>query len=88
MSKAATIQARIDLSLKRQADIILRKVGLTASQAINALYAQIVLHKGMPFELKIPSDITLQAIYELERGGGKTFSNFQDLINEAGSMNA
>lgn len=82
MSKTATIQARINGKLKRQADIILYKIGLTASQAINTFYAQIVLHKGMPFELKIPSDTTFQAIHELENGKGKNFSNFHEMIKD------
>ena len=88
MSKAATVQARVDVKLKKQADIILHRIGLSASQAINALYAQIVLRKGIPFELRIPSDVTLQAIHELESGGGKVFSNFHDMINDLDSINA
>lgn len=82
MGKAATVQARVDSKLKKQADIILHHVGLTSSQAINALYAQIVLRRGMPFELKIPSDVTLKAMHELEQGGGKKFSNFHDMIHD------
>jgi DNA-damage-inducible protein J len=88
MNKAATVQARIDFNLKQQADMILHRIGLSASQAINALYAQIVLRKGIPFELRIPSDITLQAIHELENGGGEIFSNFHDMINDLENMSA
>ncbi len=82
MNKAAIVQARIDAKLKQQADFILHSLGLSASQAINALYAQIVLQQGIPFELKIPNNITLQAIHELENGGGKTFSSFQEMTED------
>lgn len=83
MTKAATVQARIEAKLKKQADSILKKIGISASQAINALYAQIVLRKGIPFELKIPSDTTQKAIDELENGKGKHFANFNEILNDA-----
>lgn len=82
MAKVTTIQARIEPQLKEQADAILKKIGLTASQAINALYAQIIMHKGLPFELKIPNQETLAARDELEKGGGKTFKNFKDMLED------
>lgn len=82
MSKAATVQVRIEPELKEMGDAILKKIGLTASQAVNALYAQIVMRKGMPFELKIPNRLTKAAIYELEQGGGKSFSSFKDMIDD------
>lgn len=82
MSKATTVQARIEPELKEMGDAILKKIGLTASQAINALYAQIVMRKGLPFELKIPNRATKAAMQELEQGGGKSFSSFQDMIDD------
>ena len=88
MSKTATVQARINANLKRQAEVILHCVGLTASHAINVLYAQIVMRKGIPFELKIPNDVTMQAIHELESGGGESFSNFQEMIQDLDDKDA
>lgn len=82
MSKATTVQARIQPELKEMGDEILKKIGITASQAINALYAQIVMRKGLPFELKIPTKETKAAMDELERGGGQSFSSFQSMIDD------
>ena len=82
MSRAATVQARIQPELKEMGDAILKKIGITASQAINALYAQIILRKGIPFELKIPNKATKHAMDELERGGGKSYSSFQAMIDD------
>ena len=87
MSKATTIQARIQPELKEMGDAILKKIGITASQAINALYAQIVMRKGLPFELKIPNPETKAAMYELEQGGGKTFTSFQAMIDDLDNDN-
>ena len=83
MPKAATVQARVEIKLKKQADSVLKKIGLNASQVINALYAQIVMRKGIPFELKIPSEDTKNAINELESGKGKRFSTFEDMFDDA-----
>jgi len=82
MSKAATIQARIEPKLKKQADMVLKKLGISASQVINALYAQIAMRKGIPFELRIPTKDTINAIDELEQNGGKRFSNFKAMLDD------
>lgn len=82
MTRATTVQARIEPALKEMGDAILKKIGITASQAINALYAQIVMRKGLPFELKIPNRATQAAMDELEHGGGKSFPTFQAMIND------
>lgn len=37
------------------AENILSQLGTSPSNAIQVLYGQIVLQKGMPFELKLPS---------------------------------
>jgi len=88
MTKAATVQARVDMKLKKQADTVLKKIGISASQVINALYAQIVMRKGIPFELRIPSKETLNAINELESGKGKRFSSFKAMIDDAENEDA
>lgn len=54
MAKETTVRARMDESLKAEAEEILRQLGLTTSQAINLYFSQIVLHRGMPFEVRIP----------------------------------
>lgn len=51
---ATTVSARIDSDLKARAEAIMDAIGISHSAAINALYSQIVLRRGMPFELKIP----------------------------------
>jgi DNA-damage-inducible protein J len=81
--KAATIQARIEPDLKERVDSILKKLGITSSQAVSALYAQIDLHDGLPFELKIPNRATQKARQELESGGGKSFKNFKAMLEDA-----
>lgn len=53
-AKSATLYARIDPSVKTEAENILASLNMTASGAINLFYKQIVLHKGLPFEVRLP----------------------------------
>jgi DNA-damage-inducible protein J len=56
MAKETTVRARIDEELKEEAEVILRQLGLTTSQAINIYFSQIALRKGLPFDVVIPVD--------------------------------
>ncbi|MGQ3888598.1 type II toxin-antitoxin system RelB/DinJ family antitoxin [Legionella sp. CNM-1927-20] len=56
---------------------------ITPSQAINAFYAQVVLCRGMPFELKLPNKISREAIEELENGGGRRFLSFKSMSDDS-----
>lgn len=87
MAKSANLYARIEPDVKEQAEAILSALGIPASNAITIFYKQIILQRGLPFEVKIPaarttdvsvlSDAEVDA--ELEKGyadmkGGRTKS--------------
>ena len=55
MAKSANLYARIEPDLKEQAESILSALGIPASNAITMFYKQIILQKGLPFEVK-PGD--------------------------------
>ncbi|MEE0742492.1 MAG: type II toxin-antitoxin system RelB/DinJ family antitoxin [Emergencia sp.] len=55
MAKTSAVYARIDTNLKDSAEEILFQLGISPSSAIQMLYSQIVLKKGMPFDLRLPS---------------------------------
>ena len=67
MHKAATINTRIDPELKIKAENILHKVGLTSAEAVRLFYMQVCLHKGLPFEVKIPNKETLKAMSDADK---------------------
>jgi len=58
MSKSATVRARIEPRLKRDAEKLFERLGLSTSQAISLFFRQVTLHKGLPFEVAIPSPTT------------------------------
>ncbi|MDZ7665575.1 MAG: type II toxin-antitoxin system RelB/DinJ family antitoxin [Desulfotignum sp.] len=51
MGKTATIQTRVDPAVKHNAQIILKKLNISMSEAISMYLSQITLHHGIPFEL-------------------------------------
>lgn len=55
MANTTVVYARIDTKLKESAENILGQLGISPSSAIQMLYSQIVLTKGMPLDLHLPS---------------------------------
>lgn len=55
MANTSAIYARIDTGLKENAEKILSQLGISPSSAIQMLYSQIVLTRGLPLNLYLPS---------------------------------
>jgi len=54
-AKSANLYARIEPEVKEQAESILSILGIPTSSAINMFYKQIILQRGLPFDVRIPS---------------------------------
>lgn len=54
-AKTANLYARIEPDVKEQAESILSALGIPASNAITMFYKQIILNRGLPFEVKLPT---------------------------------
>lgn len=70
MTKDAYITARVDKQLKAKADKVLRSIGVSTTELITMTLHQLVLRKGVPFEVRIPNQKTLDAMAEIDAGGG------------------
>lgn len=55
MANTTAVYARIDTELKESAEKILNQLGISPSSAIQMLYSQIVLTRGLPLDLHLPS---------------------------------
>jgi len=67
MSQSAVVHARIEPRTKKQAEHVLRRLGVTPTEAIRMFYRQICLRGGLPFAVLIPNELTaktLQASHE------------------------
>lgn len=67
-TKSANLYARIEPEVKEQAESILSALGIPASNAINMFYKQIILQRGLPFDVKISSSrpVDMSSLSETE----------------------
>jgi DNA-damage-inducible protein J len=54
MSKTSSVCTRVEPELKEQAEKVLSQLGIPMANAIDLYLHQIVLHKGIPFDVKLP----------------------------------
>ena len=67
-TKTANLYARIEPDVKEQAESILNSLGIPVSNAINMFYKQIILQRGIPVEVKLPTQqpVNMSALSEEE----------------------
>jgi DNA-damage-inducible protein J len=68
MAKDDFVRARVDHELKESAESIFMALGLSMSDSITLFLKQCVLHRGLPFDVRIPNEETLRAFAQSERG--------------------
>ena len=76
MPKTSSIYTRVEPDIKDQAERILSRLGIPVSNAVNLFLHQIVLHNGIPFDVRLPQSPVLdyssltpeQLDIELEKG--------------------
>lgn len=56
MTKTETVHTRVTHDIKKQAESIFSRLGLTTSQAIMLFLTATVNNNGLPFELTLPSE--------------------------------
>jgi len=66
MSKTGYITARVEPKLKESAGRVLARIGVSTSDAITMFLRQVVMRRGMPFDVAVPNARTRRAIEELE----------------------
>lgn len=81
-TKTATARALLDPKTKKEAERILKELGLSVSKAYELFYLQVIAQNGLPFELKIPNDKTMRAIENSRQGKGKTFRSTEALFED------
>ena len=85
MTKTTAITVRLDPQVKKDAQAVLKELGLTTTQAISIFLKQVSLSKGLPFMLEIPNDETIQAIEDgLSEHNTKTFENAEAVLDYLG----
>ena len=81
-------QVRIDETTKKQAVELLEGLGLNLSDAINMFLKQVVLHDGIPFDVKYPrfKPEVIEAMEEAKRisrdPNVKGYTDIEELFEE------
>lgn len=94
MARTSNIFARVEPSVKEQAELILSELGLPMSNAVSLFLKQVILQRGIPFEMKLPKTTPLclekltiseldteidKGLYDIENGN---FHSFDSIVAE------
>ena len=55
MPRSSNVFARVEPQIKEQAEIVLNQLGIPMSNAVGMFLRQVIIHRGIPFEMKLPS---------------------------------
>ena len=81
VKQVATIHARIDEKTKAESESLLRKIGMTPTEAVRLLYRQIALRKEFPLELRVPNNLTAQTLDLSDRGEEiESFDSLESMV--------
>lgn len=80
MAKTANLYARIEPEVKEEAESILQALGIPVSNAINMFYKQIILQRGIPFEVKLPDHTSDISRMTKEEFNSKIEEGYSDIL--------
>ena len=81
-TKTANLYARIEPDVKEQAESILSSLGVPVSNAINMFYKQIILQRGLPFDVKLPQRVPVSmAALSDEELDKEIDKGYQDMVS-------
>ena len=84
MSKSDVVRARIEPEVKRDAEAILKRLGLSHSALINMTYRAVVATGGIPLSLHVPNAETARELEKLRdpdyRKRLPAYENVDDLM--------
>ena len=85
----AVINIRVNDEVKKEAETIFKSLGLNMSVTINLFLKKCINENGIPFDLKLPNNETIEALEEtnkilngdIER---KSYKNTNELFEDLG----
>ena len=79
LSIKETTSIKLDKEAKERAKLIFKELGITMGEGFNMFLSQVNLHKGIPFEIKMPNDTTKQLIKEARFGKNVQDFSFDEI---------
>ena len=83
--KNAVVNARMESELKSEVEAIFKQLGMNTTQAITMFFEQIRLHRAIPFQIKLPSQETIEAMEDALANRNMETVSIEELINQAKS---
>ncbi|MFC1499039.1 type II toxin-antitoxin system RelB/DinJ family antitoxin [Verrucomicrobiota bacterium] len=81
MNKTAIIHARVEPRTKKKAEGVLKKLGMSPTEAIRLFYTQICLRKGLPFPVLVPNELTEHTLDQSSKNKDiTTFDSLEDMF--------
>ena len=59
MARTSNVFARVEPQIKEEAEEILEQLGIPMSNAVGMFLRQVVMQRGIPFEMKLPKNMPL-----------------------------
>jgi len=85
MAKTAMITTRVEPLVKKNAERVFKKLGISTTEAISIFLSQVKLRKGLPFDVKIPNKTTLQTMKDADEGKNlNTYASIDDFVKKMG----
>ena len=85
MAANAFVRARIDEDLKNEAASVLAGMGLTVSDLVRITLTKVAREKALPFDMRIPNELTAKTIASSEKGIDVHKANdADDMFNKLG----
>lgn len=56
MPRTSNVFTRVEPEIKEQAEDVLNKLGISMSNAVGMFLRQVVIQRGIPFEVKLPAN--------------------------------
>ncbi len=75
MARTSNIYVRVEPDIKTEAESVLKELGIPMSNAVAMFLRQVILQRGIPFDMKLPSK-TPPSFETL------TKAEFDEIINE------
>ena len=86
ISVKETTSIKLDVEIKAKAKEIFKELGITMGEAVNIFLNQVALHKGLPFEVKIPNEKTKKAIEDARKGINMESISIEEMMAERENM--
>ncbi len=85
ISEKVRTNVYLDAKIKRKAQDIFKQYGMGLSDAFNIFLAQVVMQRGIPFDIKIPNDETIKTIKDAREGKNMSKVSIEELKKEIGA---